>query len=352
MMRVMWLLLLSCLPLLGWAAEVGGLYEAEVVVADQGETTRRAALREGLAQVLVKVSGRSSAPLSLPGVLEQASRLVQQYRYQTGEAGAAVGEGEVPAQRLWMVFDPALLNRALRTAGQPVWGAARPLVLVWLAVEDVEGRRLVAAADLTPERMVLEAAGQRRGVPLRLPLLDLQEQQRVAPAEVWGGFWDVLLPASSRYNPQAIVVGRLLQDSRGQWRTYWHLRLGNDIQSWEGAPATLEAAVGAGVDAIADLLGQRFAQAGDIQAGTELRLRVHGVASLADYARTLAYLRSLNGVSAVQVVRVEADTAIYRLQGETGAATLQRTIALGSTLAPFDAVQSTAAGELDYRLLP
>ena len=194
------------------AAEVQGLYDASVPVADQQQPARAQAMRAGLAQVLVRVTGYGGAPQDpvLADMLDDAPHYVQQYRYltappaatatapATAAAAPATTAAAPPPLQLWMAFDPVGIDQALRARHQPVWGRARPLVLVWLAVDDGNGsRHLVSASDGSDESQALEDEAQLRGLPLRLPLWDLEDQSKVAVADVWGGFQETLLAASA-----------------------------------------------------------------------------------------------------------------------------------------------------------
>lgn len=367
-------LLLACVAS---AAEVQGLYEASVPVADQQDASRQQAMRAGLAQVLVRVTGYSGAAQdpALADMLDNAPHYVQQYRYltpppptdggtaaaaATGAAGAAPNASVAPPTpllQLWMSFDPESIDQALRARHQPVWGRARPLVLVWLAVDNGNGsRHLVSASDGSDQSQALVDEAKLRGLPLRLPLWDLEDQSKVAVADVWGGFQDTIVTASSRYSPQAVLIGRLYSDARGVWHAGWTLRVGDDASSWNNDGPTAQQVLAAGVDATADSLSLRFAQIGDAGAGTMLQLNVTDINNLADYTRVLYYLKSLNGVSDVQVSEVQPTNVTFRLALHVGAKGIIRTIGFGSTLAAVSTAPASQAGqqqaEFFYRLLP
>lgn len=334
------------------AAEVTGLYEAEVAVADQQGEARQQAMGAGLAEVLVRATGYSSTPQdpALADLLANAPRYVQQYRYRTTPETA----GQSAGLTLWMSFDAAALGQALRARGQPVWGSARPLLLVWLVLETGSERRLVSAAE-SAGVAGLESAARRRGVPLRLPLLDPEDQARITAADVWGGFQEPVLNASARYRPQAILLGRLYHDRQGQWHARWTLRLDDESMHWESVGATPDEVLAAGVDGSTDALAMRFAQVVDLDGGSVVTLRVSDVQTLSDYARLLNYLRALAGVTAVQVTEVEPRAVTCRLSLEANPAAVTRTIGLGSTLAAVGGVAATTDPlhtELHYRLLP
>lgn len=331
------------------AAEVRDLYEAEVAVADQQAEARQQAMRDGLAEVLVRATGYGATAQDpeLADLLANASRYVQQYRYRHAPATDTTPATLV----LWMSFDANTINQSLRERGQPVWGSARPLLLVWLALETGSERHLVSAAE-SAAWPALEMAARRRGLPLRLPLLDLEDQARVTAADVWGGFQEPVLNASARYQPQAVLLGRLYYDRQGVWYARWTLRIGEEALHWDNTGAMPDEVLTAGVESSADALAARFAQVGRLEGGTQLSLRVSDVNSLADYARLLGYLRSLSGVSAVQITAVEPQAVSCRLTLEVGPEAVVRTIGLGATLAAVPVMAEPRSPERQYRLLP
>ena len=273
-----------------------------------------------------------------------------------GDSGTATTAAAPPPLQLWMAFDPVGIDQALRARHQPVWGRARPLVLVWLAVDDGNGsRHLVSASDGSDESQALEDEAKLRGLPLRLPLWDLEDQSKVAVADVWGGFQDTLLAASARYSPQAVLIGRLYRDAQGMWHAGWTLRVGEDSTTWNNDGSTPAQVLTAGVDATTDSLSLRFAQVGDVGGGSSILLNVADIHDLAGYTRVLYYLKSLNGVTDVQVDEVKPGTVTYRLALHVEQKGIIRTIGFGSTLeaasGPVPQPGSQQA-EFFYRLLP
>src|SRR5258706_15949695 len=65
------------------------------------------------------------------------------------------------------------------------------------------GERLAAV------RKELLAVADERGLPVTLPLLDVQDLRAVTFADVWGGFEDRVAAASARYRADALLIGRV-----------------------------------------------------------------------------------------------------------------------------------------------
>ncbi len=351
----LWLTLLWLAPLASaQAVEVDGLYEAAVPVTGQGERERRSALRQAFARVLVRVSGDPGAPASdaLQEALAKPMAYVQQYRYRPlpspaasrsrSSTGSEIGneaEEEAPAfrQELWVSFDPRAVNTLLTEAGLPVWGRARPATLLWLAVNDW-GQRFLVGGDVARHLQAqLNVAARRRGLPLFFPLLDLQDQAALQFSDVWGNFQDTLLAASRRYQSAAVLTGRLYHRQDGTWEGRWTLYLDDRPAFWNTAGTDLEAVLNTGVDGAADRLARRYAQHLDPAAGRRITIEVRDVRSLEDYARTTAYLQSLDPVNRLRVVAVTQDKVAFEAAVTGNRENLAQAIAFGGTLAPAEA---------------
>jgi uncharacterized protein len=305
------------------AVPVRGLYEASVPVADQSPQLRDSALRRALEVVLVRVTGQRNPAATAGSVLSRATMLVQGYGYEAAPGGAGL--------RLRARFDPRATDAALRALGVPVWGPNRPAHVVWIALrDDGQARGLLDAAGIAARAPAVASAAEARGLPFTYPLLDAAERTQVRFNDVCGGNMVGVEAASQRYEAAVTLAGCVGREG-GDWVGRWTaLFRSGASESWTRAHGTLEEALAAGVDELADREAQRFA----IQAGatSELRLRVDGVDSLQDYGRVLGYLRGLNAVRSVQVEAAAAGELALRLQIDGEAEALSRAIANGRTL--------------------
>jgi hypothetical protein len=272
------------------------LYAAEVPVASAAADERTRAFGEALAAVLVKLTG-SRAVVDRPGVetvLAQAPGMVQQYRYRTDPAAPEGG-----ARLLWVRFDGNAVQRSVSEQGWQVWREPRPRLLVWLGAER-SGRRTLLNPEASPDlARALREQGERRGISVQWPLLDLEDQSRLAPADLWSGFEEAIREASQRYGQGPVLVGRLTAMSGGGWRPEWLLYDRGGVERFAAGRAALPEVLRGGVDRAADLLVARLAPAvpvgGGAQASVSVRLR--GIATLSDYAAALQVLAGAPGVS-------------------------------------------------------
>ncbi|WP_455203313.1 DUF2066 domain-containing protein, partial [Kaarinaea lacus] len=326
---------LSLLASPAQAAIVEGLYEAQVLVSSQNRTERDKAMRTGLAEVFAKVSGRSDAP-ELPGIkqaLEKPALLVQQFLYRSlEEANISASHLGANAQVVWFRFDENAVNRVLRQNNLAVWGRTRPATLVWLAIEQDGSRYLIGSGTDDQIRDYLEIEAQRRGMALLLPLLDLQDQTAIRFADVWGDFQDSILAASSRYQAEAILVGRIGLSSSDVWHSRWTLYEAGQNKRWEMQAPYVDEALQAGVLGTVDSLALRYAQVYSDDNPDVVHLAVLDISKLQDFARVSDYLKSLEQVKDIKPVRVTENSVRFRLNIRGNPDGLNQTISLGNVL--------------------
>lgn len=334
------------------AVEVRDLYEAEVPVSDKSEASREAGLGDALLRVITKVTGVRSAR-SDPGVaraVESPGRFVQQFRYRQAEPSGG-GEASVPEQRwrLWARFDARVVDGLVRDAGLRVWGRVRPAVMVWVAVEQSGTRRILGGEEAPELAGIIRDSARRRGVPLVLPLLDLEDQGRLRASDVWGGFRDRIQQASGRYQSNVIFTGRVYRLLPTLWEGRFRLIAGDTVEDWSNQSDILELLLADAVNAMADRLASRFAGPAGIAAAYGFGVVVSGVRNVGDYARTLEYLSMLEQIMDVSVTRVNADEVRFFVETRGGQEALLDVVALGGTLA-----RESLPGdpELRFRLLP
>jgi uncharacterized protein len=365
----------SCLPSYHWllllllavtpvsrAELVNQLYQAVAPVVGQGAEARADGIRNAFARVLVKVSGDRGL-LSNPDIdklLRRASSYVQQYRYQALDLAPDAVDAGRPDRLLWVSFDERALNRVLRESGIPVWGATRPGVLVWLGEERGAARSLVAFEQQASLKAALVRVSNNRGLPLLLPLMDMEDRNALPVSDLWGGFESDIRRASARYLPDVILVGRL-RDRGGDWLGEWTLYLNDKVNRWQSQASSEQALAEEGLQQAADALALRFAPQQVSEGSASLRIRVHGLSRLADYVLVRDYLQSLAMIEQLDLLAATPDQIDFLARIQGGREVLERGIQLGAVLEPVPpqesmpvdaaAVPEALEGEsLDYRL--
>jgi hypothetical protein len=328
-MRGLLLSIMMCLVGLPAAAAevVNNLYRAEVAVESHGAPALQAAMRDALAVVLVKVSGRSEilAEEALQPLLAAPRDYVQQYQYLRDDDGAL---------RLQVEFAATLVNDSLSAAQLPLWSATRPAVLVWIVVNDNSGRRF-ASADTDAELLAqIDSAFDQRGVPLVLPLLDIEDSLALAVEDLWAFDYGSINAASQRYAVNNVLVGRLHQIPGDRWMGEWQYLWQENSYSTSDYGVSLAAMARAGAGLSAEKMAARYAVETTTEIAAQVRVQVQGLASYADYRDALSYLARIDLVDSAQVEFLAQDIVVFRVQAPIQLAQLSRLIELGGRMQP------------------
>jgi hypothetical protein len=293
-MRLIASMFLLCLSLLGLPAQgetVNDLYQVREPVASQQPEERNQALVRALDTLVLRLSGDPKAVQNpaLEALRKDPQQLISQYGYD--------------GQTLVVDFDPVTTERALRQAGVPLWSANRPAILAWWLNRSGEGASLVG--DGQEAAAPLRQAAQNRGLPLRLPLADLEEQLLATPEQLTSAQPGALTQASERYGADALLAVDA-SEADGKWQAQWRLWLGDSREQ-----GTVEAADNAALaDAVLAEVSQRLAPRFVVApgAGQNLELEVQG----ADLARYAELSRLLEPFGA-RLLKVEGDRLEYRV---------------------------------------
>jgi hypothetical protein len=194
--------------------------------------------------------------------------------------------------------------------------------------------------QLTVLRTELFAVADERGLPIALPLLDLEDLNAVSFTDVWGGFEDRVAAASARYRADAILVGRVLPALGGS-EIQWLLLQDGVRRPIEGA------AVRDGLDAVADLYAAELSVTGGART---TRLTVLDVETPAEYGRVMSYLEGLSVLQTVDVESLERGVLSLRVAARGDARVLERVLSLGGVLSADGAGNGSGDGALVFRI--
>lgn len=324
------------------AATVPGLYSV-TVPRDPGATDQRAAaLQAAMASLLVRITGTRTAALdpAAQPLLAAPNQYLMSY-------------GDLPGGLYRVEFRRPPIESALKELGLPVWGPERPLTLLWVAIDDGAGGRMLLGANETTElgvaptpalsamlkavREEITAAAEERGLPIALPLLDLEDMNAVTVPDVLGRFEDRILAASARYRADAVLIGHVRPGVFGN-EVDWLF-----VNGSERSRLPL-GAVRNGLDAAADRYAADLATVGDASLTS---LTVHNVRSSADYGRVMSYLERQSVLERIDVESFGDGTLTLRVAARGDALVLGRVLALGGVLRPA----AIGSGQLAFEVV-
>jgi hypothetical protein len=325
----------------GERARAVGIYSAELGVNGQGPGERNGAFARGLLQVLQRISGDRGIG-SRAGVgdeLRRAKDYVDKYDYRQDEGVSASG---APSFKTMLVvqYDADKVNEAIATLGLQQWPQPRPKPVLWLAINDGRGARLVGVSQNDAARAVLDRAKQR-GYALGLPAGNAAEQALVG--SIWRGDTAAIARASSKYSPPMQLIGKLYRNPKGGWTADWIFQdAGKVLARTSSTDADARRAMAAGADIAADALIRRYAKpAKPIAPPGEFVVSFTGVDSTEDFMRLAAYLDRLAVVKRATPLRAEPDVLVYELQLVSGVQGMARAAAKDGVIEPVGEEGST-----------
>lgn len=343
------------IPALGHAGTVSNLYQQSELVVGQSLAERGQAAAAALATVVVRVSGQPQAldAAEVQAALASPDRYVEAFRYESGNATLERDGVQVPATTLVLNFSPAGVENLLRQAGLPLWPANRPAVLLWLVTDDLQaGRQMVSLQGDSPAAAAVQTAAATRGLPLVLPLMDLEDQVALNAEDLWSLDHSVIEEASARYGVGAILVGRYSQTSSGRWLSAWVLLHKQDRQVFDAEGNSEAEVLQYALNASSDYLAGIYAintRGGAVDA---VVMEIEQVEAFADYAKALSYLQALAMVRELDVVAIEGNRVRVLLRTEGEMSQLQNALELDYRLSPVMPATGSGAVALPGQLSP
>ncbi len=340
------LFLLTLFPVsLLHAVPVDGLYEAEIPVSGQSESERNRAYREGLTQVLLKVSGQPVV-LDHPAVqsaLGRAADFVEEVSYRTAMTTPIPEPGEptpAPVQQdfVSLRLSESDVERLLLDTGAGVWDRNRPLVLLWLVVQDADGdRRMLSSDSDHPALAVMEQFSRERAVPFQIPLLDLADRRALPVSQAWALNAEAIREASARYGASAVLAGRLLETADSEYVGVWQFQFRGRTQTFDHIDAEVAPFISQPLQQATRSMAEYFALSReDLAREEELVVKVDNVRALDAYVSLLDYVGGLSVVDSVHTSLLDGDRMEMTLRVAGGAERLGEFIRLDRDLQPAD----------------
>jgi len=301
------------------ADQVSALYSATVAVTDDSIGERNKALRAGLLEVLVKLTG-SADIASKP----QVGSLLANASTYTIEFGYVNLPDRSQGQGLKVQYSQVEIDRFLRQNQLPVWPVQRPLLLVWVAKEPLEGEQSFAVRDEDEELYKqLDSFFSRRGLPVGYPLYDLEDLSNLNIADAWSLDAEKIAAASRRYDAVSWLLLRCYETSTGSWRvaSVMNSQQKNEneqrvyLDNQDGA--ALDDVLARMVDTAVDRIASNYVYIPSLTV-EKLIFSVKGIASFNHYNQLVDLLKSLSMVKTLGVAAIDGDQIHLQLELEGG----------------------------------
>ena len=315
-MSKLFFVLISFITSLAHATNVENLYEAQAKITTQGEQERQELTPTILQKVLSKVVGDSDALASkdISHLLEHSDRFVKQYAYVKRYSLSDAAD-----QSLSLTFNEQGLNKSLRAMGLRVWGKSRPEVLFWLVIREGSQETVFGTEQMrSPLIKVIKQQVDIRGVPLFLPLMDLEDEEQLKFADSSEELDDnnLFTLASARYAPKAILLGVVSKQEENTTVT-WQWLMDGQHQKFETVGEMSEA-LRSGINEFANKLADQLIDVEKQYVKQEHQIHVSEVRDYSDYSRIISYLSNLKYVSKVSVRTLESSELELSIVLEAG----------------------------------
>ncbi|RMH94224.1 DUF2066 domain-containing protein [Lysobacter pythonis] len=309
----------------GSRARAQGVYEAEVLVRSQTDGERDGGFARALSQVLSNLSGERN-PGARPGVgqeLRRAKEYVAGYDYRQDEGVSASGAPSFDTL-LVVRFKPEMVDELIKMAGVPVWPTPRPKPVLWLAIDDGSGPRLVGLQQNNAARSILDRA-KARGYSLGLPAGNAAEQ--AAAGAIWRGDTAAVARISRAYSPPMQLVGKLYRAGAG-WKADWiFVDNGRVLARTSTGDGDARRAMSGGADMAADALTRKYARATvpDSPPG-DFVVTISGIAGAGEYLRLIGWLEGHPLVGRIVPVSAEGGSVVLQLALRSGLPGFRRSL--------------------------
>ena len=307
------------------ALTVDDLGAARVPVTDNSDAERARGVAAAFDRVLVKITGDSAslADSRAAALRRRAREFNTLYGYERSPEGALLLRAD---------FDAARVTAALRAEGMPVWGRERPGVEALLLLRDTSGKLLPAGDEIW---LTLHEALQRqsanRGVPLtRVPITATLQAGFEAAADASEVL--ELLSAAPGESPVRLVVVLNRLEGEGGWRLEWRVAIETTVAEGEGRLDLPGPLLEGGLETAFDAIGRHYVSAVASAGEAAFRIRVEGMDSPTDWARTITYLEALDTLSQVRLARLGDGVAEFELSAHGGPAAFSQAVGFGQVL--------------------
>ncbi|WOH65256.1 DUF2066 domain-containing protein [Bradyrhizobium sp. BWA-3-5] len=243
------------------AAAEDDLYRAKVTVTGQGEANRMLGFAACLEDVLIKVSGaqKLSGDRRLAAYKSKAKNYVTSFSYRDQFFGKPIRDEQGTRDRpydLTVDFEESKINELLKTIGLKPWLSHRPLLAVFVAMEQGP-RKYVVTLDGTQsdlQRDALLAAADRRGIFIVLPGAAALAKSSITGETLATTPSSALAPIAAQEEAEAVLTGRLVWDDRQLgWTTQWQMEWAGRTHRWQVRGVTFDEAFRRGIGGAAQV---------------------------------------------------------------------------------------------------
>ncbi|PSU87179.1 DUF2066 domain-containing protein [Photobacterium kishitanii] len=307
------LLFLAVLALPIQAATVNDLYQTQVTLIGNDQQADQAAREQGLANVLVKISGNTDI-LNNPAIKTAITN--------SGSYISQFGYSQVDGQRaIDLSFDKNQIKQLLIQSKASIWKDQRPNILVWMVDSDGQQRNILWDQSTNALINDTKQAADSRGLPLTFPVGDITDATAVNVSDLWGNFIDPIAAASTRYHADGVLLVKALQQPNSNVSLNWQFypQQPSKIASADTQPitgttsGTLAQTSTKMINQVTDYLAHKYAVVLGGVAGGQINIEVDNIQSTEDFFALEKMLNNLTTVGSANAMRIKGNSVIFQL---------------------------------------
>lgn len=289
-----------------FAQQQSDLYYTEVQLTGS-EKAEGLAKKEGLVNVLVKVSGQQTIADNevIKKALTQSDRYVTQMSF--------VDYDDAP-RAMKLGYNSKMVLSLLTQAEVGIWETPRKSVLVWIVNEYNYQRSIIWEQSNNSLITRIKDAANERGLPVMFPVGDFDDVTSIEIPDLWGNFKKPIADASERYNPQAILVVKV----RGNSST-WTLFDSTPQYLVTASKKSIEGRASGSVqladmvNEVSDYFAKTYTKNLSAVASESEAVSIKGIHTTRSFFTIEKQLKQMNSIASVQVNTIQGDKVTYTL---------------------------------------
>ncbi|WP_232606852.1 DUF2066 domain-containing protein [Photobacterium phosphoreum] len=307
------LLFLAVLALPVQAATVNDLYQTQVTLIGSDQQADQAAREQGLANVLVKISGNTDIlnNSAIKAAITNSGRYISQFGYNQVNGQRAID----------LSFDKNQIKQLLIQSKASIWKDQRPNILVWMVDNDGQQRNILWDQSTNALVSDTKQAADSRGLPLTFPVGDMTDATAINVSDLWGNFIDPIAAASTRYHADGLLLVKAQQQPDGTVSLNWQFypqqpsKIATaDTQPITGTTSgTLAQTSNKMINQVTDYLANKYAVVLGGVAGGKINIEVDNIHSTEDFFALEKMLSNLTTVGSANAMRIKGNSVIFQL---------------------------------------
>src|SRR5690606_19960457 len=194
-----------------------------------------------------------------------------------------------------------------------------------------------------PVLEVIRDFAQERGVPILIPMMDLEDRRNLPLDVAWSLDEAAIRRVSARYSADSILSGRVLASPIGELVGMWQFLFRDIVEVFDSLERDLDTFMQVALDRSAEQLAEHFAQAGTVGPSNQrITLRVDGVDEVDDYVDLLAYLQEFGVVESLSAALLDGSSVELDLSLSGTTFLFTEFLSLGRHLLPNDVVSPSS----------